>query len=83
MGKWILLLSLVAMLVVAAVFSFTIWTAPGGAEVSANAYIAMALGVIVTMAVAIGLMSLTFYSNRHGYDESAGSEQETSDPKNG
>ena len=39
--------------------------------------------MIVTMAVAIGQMSLTFYSNRHGYDESAGSEQETSDPKNG
>ncbi len=83
MGKWILLLSLVALLVVAAVFSYTIWSAPGGAEVSANAYIAMALGVIVTMAVAVGLMSLTFYSDRHGYDESASPEQETRDPKNG
>ncbi len=83
MGKWILLLSLLALLVVAAVFSYTIWSAPGGAEVSANAYIAMALGVIVTMAVAVGLMSLTFYSDRHGYDESAFPEQETRDPKTG
>ena len=83
MGKWILLLSLLALLVIAAVFSYTIWSAPGGAEVSANAYIAMALGVIVTMAVAVGLMSLTFYSNRHGYDESASPEQTTRDPKIG
>jgi hypothetical protein len=31
----------------------------------------MAAGIIVTLIVGIGLMSLVFYSRRHGYDDAA------------
>ncbi len=32
-------------------------------------YIAMALGVTFSVIVGCGLMTLLFYSSRHGYDE--------------
>ncbi len=31
--------------------------------------VAMVLGMVLTVALAIGLMALLFYSNRSGYDE--------------
>lgn len=39
------------------------------ADVSGPGYVAMALGVIFTLAVGFGLMALIFYSSRKGYDE--------------
>ena len=38
-------------------------------EVSAHGYIAMALGIFLSMIVGGGLMALLFYSARHGHDE--------------
>ena len=38
-------------------------------EISGAGWLAMALGVIVTLALGVGLMALVFFSNRHGYDE--------------
>jgi hypothetical protein len=37
----------------------------------ASAYVFMALGVVLSLALGIGLMALVFYSNRHGYDDEA------------
>jgi hypothetical protein len=31
-------------------------------------YVAMAFGIVATLALGIGLMSLVFYSNRKGHD---------------
>ena len=36
---------------------------------SAAGWVAMLLGIVVTLALGIGLMSLVFISNRRGYDE--------------
>jgi hypothetical protein len=36
---------------------------------STAGYVAMALGIIVTLALGMGLMALVFYSNREGHDQ--------------
>jgi hypothetical protein len=35
---------------------------------STAGYVAMVLGIIVTLALGTGLMALVFYSNREGHD---------------
>jgi predicted membrane-bound mannosyltransferase len=41
------------------------------AEMSIHGWIALTLGVVVTMAVGVGLMALVFFSARRGYDDAA------------
>lgn len=41
------------------------------AEVPAAGYVALVLGVVFSLVVAVGLMALVFYSSRKGYDEPA------------
>jgi hypothetical protein len=45
------------------------WNAMGVSEISWKGWLAMAFGVVATLGLGIGLMSLMFYSSRHGYDE--------------
>ena len=45
------------------------WTSVDGPPMPAVGYIAMALGVTFSVIVGCGLMTLLFYSSRHGYDE--------------
>ena len=47
----------------------TVWTGIGDSEISGAGWLAMGLGVIVTLALGIGLMALVFISSRRGYDE--------------
>jgi dipeptide/tripeptide permease len=49
-----------------------IWARLGDVEMSASGWIAMGLGVALTLALGIGLMSLVFISSRRGYDEPGG-----------
>jgi hypothetical protein len=42
-----------------------------GPDIPMEGYVAMAAGVIFTLIVGVGLMSLVFYSRRHGYDDAA------------
>jgi uncharacterized YccA/Bax inhibitor family protein len=46
-----------------------VWTGIGDSEISGAGWLAMGLGVIVTLALGIGLMALVFISNRRGYDQ--------------
>jgi len=41
----------------------------GGPPMPTIGYVAMAGGIIISLAVGCGLMALLFYSSRHGYDE--------------
>jgi hypothetical protein len=43
----------------------------GGSDMDRHGYVALAIGVVATLGLGIGLMGLVFYSSRHGYDESA------------
>ena len=41
----------------------------GGPPMPAIGYVAMAGGIVISLAVGFGPMGLLFYSSRHGYDE--------------
>ncbi len=60
-----------AAVVVAAVLAAvaSLWAEIGDTEISASGWVAMALGVLVTLALGIGLMALVFVSSRRGFDE--------------
>ncbi len=40
-----------------------------GLELSLHGWIALSLGVVVSIGLGVGLMSLVFYSARRGYDD--------------
>ena len=60
-----------AAVVVAAVLAgvASLWAEIGDTEISASGWVAMALGVLVALALGIGLMALVFISSRRGFDE--------------
>jgi hypothetical protein len=63
------LVILVGLLLLAIVFMAVGWNAPeGGEKMSTGGWIAMILGVIATLALGVGLMTLMFYSHRSGRD---------------
>ena len=68
-GTITLVVALLGMLTAAIWFASRTWTAIDGPSMPANGYIAMTLGVVFSLAVGVGLMTLVFYSNRHGYDD--------------
>ena len=49
-----------------------LWRAVGDVEISAAGWVAMALGILATLGLGVGLMALAFYSSRHGYDDQTG-----------
>jgi hypothetical protein len=68
--RWILPYSLVCCGAIGAVLALT-WTF-GGFDtkgVSTHGIIAIVLGTMFTVLVAVGLMALVFYSNRSGQDD--------------
>ena len=66
--SWVVLLVLLGLTIVLAIFG---WKSAGNADVPASGYVALALGVIFSLVVGIGLMTLLFYSSRAGFDEPA------------
>jgi hypothetical protein len=80
MSKKILLI-LALVLVPVAVLVTLAATGWGGALFAkfpdANFVIAFAVGATLTVLLAVGLFSLTFYSSRRGYDDQARNEQDS------
>ena len=62
---------LLVLLIAALAFAWFGWTGLSGVELPGGGYVALAVGVIATLAIGCGLMALMFYSHRHGYDEAA------------
>ena len=60
--------SVVAVVAVAAVIVI-FWNQLGASQISAGGWLAMIFGIIVTLALGVGLMTLVFISNRRGYDD--------------
>ncbi|MEA2933741.1 MAG: hypothetical protein QOD74_387 [Variibacter sp.] len=69
MGRALLIITLFGLLAGAIWILFVGWNLESGVEMSAHGYIAMVLGIVLSLAVGGGLMALVFYSHRHGYDE--------------
>jgi hypothetical protein len=70
LGTWAVVAVLSAFLVAAGIIGYLGWTSTD-TDVPTSGYVAMALGVIFSMVVGVGLMALIFYSSRKGYDEPA------------
>jgi membrane protein DedA with SNARE-associated domain len=68
-GSWTILIVLLSLLALTLVVVYFGWTYGKDADVPTSGYVAMAIGVIVSLAVGFGLMALVFYSSRKGYDE--------------
>jgi hypothetical protein len=71
LGTITLLVALLTLLGVSVWFSAQGWMSVEGSAIPLAGYIAMAAGIFFTLVVGIGLMSLVFYSRRHGYDDAA------------
>ncbi|GLH80342.1 hypothetical protein SSBR45G_52510 [Bradyrhizobium sp. SSBR45G] len=70
-GSWTIIVILVALLGASGFVAYLGWTLGSGADVPTSGYVSMALGVVASLAVGVGLMGLVFYSSRRGYDEPA------------
>jgi hypothetical protein len=69
MRKLALAIPLAALLVVSLWYAAQSWTALEGPDMPPGLYVAMAIGILVSIVIGSGLMALVFYSSRHGYDE--------------
>jgi hypothetical protein len=65
-GAWLLVSVLLLLLALAVYILVSGWSAAGDAstEISAAGWVAMGFGILATLALGIGLMTLIFYSNR-------------------
>jgi hypothetical protein len=61
----------IALAVVAAVIVVisNLWASVGATRISTAGWLAMAFGILATLGLGIGLMTLVFISNRRGYDD--------------
>ncbi|HEY4266379.1 MAG TPA: hypothetical protein VGM72_13760 [Micropepsaceae bacterium] len=66
-GGWIAILAMGILLGAAIWFLFYGWHLTD-APIDTNGYIALGLGVVLSMVLGGGLMGLLFWSNRKGYD---------------
>jgi hypothetical protein len=67
--SWVAVGAAVAVVAVVIAVSVFNWNVLGNTGIDLNGWIALILGVVVTLAVGIGLMALIFISNRLGYDD--------------
>ncbi|RKE69402.1 hypothetical protein [Pseudorhodoplanes sinuspersici] len=75
MGSKILIVVLVGLALWAGWIGFTGWNLESDVQMSGHGYAAMIIGIVISLAVGIALMTLVFYSSRKGYDEAAGHQQ--------
>ena len=69
LGNWIAVMIAAGAVLVVVVVIASLWSGLGESEISLAGWLAMALGVILTLGLGIGLMALVFISSRRGYDE--------------
>ena len=66
-GAWAVVGAMLLLLGLAVWFAVVGWGADDGSAppISTMGYVAMAFGIVATLALGIGLMALIFYSNRN------------------
>ena len=72
LGNWITVMIAAGAVLVVVVVIASLWSGLGESEISFAGWLAMALGIILTLGLGIGLMALVFISSRRGYDEIGG-----------
>lgn len=68
-GPMLLIGALAVILLLSMLFLIYGWHEGNAANVPVSGYIAMAIGVVISLACGFGLMMLLFFSSRNGYDE--------------
>jgi hypothetical protein len=82
MGKYLIVGIMLGFLGLSIWLAFVGWNLHDDeVEMTGQGYMAMALGIVFSVVVGIGLMSLIFYSHRKGYDEPAEQVRRNEDPK--
>lgn len=66
---WIALAVAIVAVIIIASSTAGIWRSIGASQITLAGWLAMALGVLFSLALGIGLMALVFFSNRRGYDD--------------
>ena len=70
LGRSLVAVAIAAAVVLAVFVAIAgLWADIGESEISLAGWVAMGFGVIVTLALGIGLMALVFISSRRGYDD--------------
>lgn len=70
-GTWLAFACLGALLLAAIGGLFVAITLGKMPHISVHGWIAMSIGVVMSLVVGCGLMWLSFYSSRHGFDDRA------------
>ena len=70
-STWIAVALAITVVVAVVVVIAKFWSGLGDSEISPAGWLAMGFGIILTLALGIGLMSLVFFSSRGGYDETS------------
>ena len=68
-SAWIAAIVAAAAVIAVVVMIAGAWSDIGDADMSLAGWGAMLLGVVVTLALGLGLMSLVFISHRRGFDD--------------
>jgi hypothetical protein len=68
---WVALAAAAGAVLAVVVVTAELWSSIGDSEISLAGELAMIFGVVVALALGIGLMLLVFLSSRRGYDEAA------------
>ena len=68
-GQGIILAVLAALLIGVGILAISTWTSTSGVVISEEGWIALSLGTFFSLVVGCGLITLVFYSSRHGYDD--------------
>jgi hypothetical protein len=63
---------LLGLLVAAGIVGYVGWQQLSDVEMGLHGFIALGLGVGLSILLWVGLMTLVFYSSRRGYDDEAG-----------
>lgn len=66
---WMALAVLVGFFFVSLWYAVKVWTSMAGVHMSGWGWLFLVLGIVVTVALGVGLMALVFYSSRHDYDQ--------------
>lgn len=80
-GAWLIIIFLVLMLISSIAGLVSIFLVGRFPVISMHGWIAMGLGTIVSLALGFGLMWLSFYSSRHGFDDRADPGRKRADPR--